>query len=309
MKTTLKEGRLGRKKTRIKNADLYLLLIPAFIYYILFCYAPMGGLVIAFKNYNIFEGIIQSPWNGFENFRAMVDIPNFWNIVKNTLMLSVLTLVFTFPAPIILALMLNEIYSSAYKRVVQSVLYLPHFMSWVVLMGIVTNLVSPQYGIINHFIRFMGGDAVFFLADKKWWIVIYVVAEVWKGIGWGSIVYLAALTGIDVSLYEAAKIDGENKWQQITRVTFPCLMPTVITMLILRMGNLVTIGFEHPMAQYNALVSEVAEVVSTYTYSAGIQRGQYSVTTALGLIQSVINLILVLSTNKIAKLLGEEGLY
>ena len=301
--------RAGRQDKYRKNLSLYLLLVPGLVYYLVFCYAPMGGILIAFKDYNIFQGILQSPWAGLANFKAMLNIPNFWNIVRNTLMLSVLSLIFTFPAPIILALMLNEIRLNKYKKVVQSVLYLPNFMSWVVLVGILSNLLSPQYGLINKLITMMGGEAIFFLADEKWWVVIYIISEIWKTIGWGSIIYLAALTAIDVSLYEAAIMDGANKWKQIIHITIPSLMPTVTIMLILRMGTLVNIGFEHPMAQYNALVSNVAEVVSTYTYTAGIQLGQYTVTTALGLCQSVINLVLVLSTNALSKRLGGDGLY
>lgn len=301
--------RAGRQDKYRKNLSLYLLLVPGLVYYLVFCYAPMGGILIAFKDYNIFQGILQSSWAGLANFKAMLNIPNFWNIVRNTLMLSVLSLIFTFPAPIILALMLNEVRLNKYKKVVQSVLYLPHFMSWVVLVGILSNLLSPQYGLINKLITMMGGEAIFFLADEKWWVVIYIISEIWKTIGWGSIIYLAALTAIDVSLYEAAIMDGANKWKQIIHITIPSLMPTVTIMLILRMGTLVNIGFEHPMAQYNALVSNVAEVVSTYTYTAGIQRGQYTVTTALGLCQSVINLVLVLSTNALSKRLGGDGLY
>jgi putative aldouronate transport system permease protein len=293
----------------LKNWDLYLLLFPAVVYYLIFCYTPMAGLVIAFKDYNVFTGIFESPWSGLDNFVKMVNIPGFWNIVRNTLLLNILTLVFSFPIPVILALMLNELRQVRYKKVVQSVLYLPHFMSWIVLIGIMSNLLSPQYGIVNAVIRQLGGRQIFFLGEKGWWVFTYVVAEVWKTAGWNSIIFLAALSGIDTSLYEAAVMDGANKWRQITNITIPCLMPTITIMLILNLGRIVSIGFEHPMAQYNSLVSDVAQVISTYTYSAGIEGGNFTVTTALGLVQSVVNLAMVLSANKIAKFLGGDGFF
>ena len=220
-----------------------------------------------------------------------------------------LSLVFGFPAPIILALMLNELRSTAFKRVSQSLLYIPHFMSWIILASILTNLLSPQYGAINGIIKFFGGEPIFFLADPFWWTVAYVLSGVWAGVGWGTIIYMAALTAIDQALYEAATIDGASRMQRIWFITIPSIMPTVVIMLILQIGKLVSIGFEHPMAMYNPLVSDVAEVISTFTYSMGIQRGQYSLTTALGLLQSIINLIMIVTANKITKKLGSDGLY
>lgn len=292
-----------------QNWGLYLCLLPGIVFYLVFCYAPMAGIIVAFKDYNIFKGILESPWVGLKYFSQLLELPNFWNVIRNTLMLNVLSLLFGFPAPIILALMLNELRSTVFKRVSQSLLYIPHFMSWIILASILTNLLSPQYGAINGIIKFFGGKPIFFLADPFWWTVAYVVAGVWAGVGWGTIIYMAALTAIDPALYEAATIDGASRMQRIGFITIPSIMPTVVIMLILQVGKLVSIGFEQPMAMYNPLVSDVAEVISTFTYSMGIQRGQYSLTTALGLLQSVINLIMIVTANKITKKLGSDGLY
>ena len=292
-----------------KNYDLYLLLLPAMLYYFIFCYIPMGGVMIAFKDYNIFEGIFNSPWAGLKYFHEMVALPQFKNIVRNTLVLNLLSIAVQFPAPIILALLLNEIRQKRFKRVAQSLLYLPHFMSWIILAGIISNLLSPQYGIINHLISFFGGEPIFFMTEPKWWIFVYVISGVWQSVGWGTIVYIAALTGLDPALYEAATIDGANKWKQTIYITIPSLAPTIIIMFILKMGTVVTIGFEQPMALYNPIVSDYAEVISTYTYSEGVEGGKYSVTTAIGLLQSVINMGMVLLTNWMSKKMGGNGLY
>lgn len=292
-----------------KNYDLYILLVPAIVFYFIFCYIPMGGIIIAFKDYNIFEGILRSPWAGLKYFQEMVSLPQFGNIVRNTLMLNLLSIAVQFPAPIILALMLNEVRQKTFKKVSQSLLYLPHFMSWIILAGIISNLLSPQYGIVNHIIQAFGGEPIFFMTDPKWWVFVYVMSGVWQSVGWGTIVYIAALTGLDPSLYEAATMDGAGRWKQTLYITIPCLMPTVVIMFILKMGTVVTIGFEQPMALYNPIVSDYAEVISTYTYSAGVEGGKYSVTTAIGLLQSVINMGMVLLTNWLAKRMGGSGLY
>jgi putative aldouronate transport system permease protein len=269
----------------------------------------MAGIVVAFKNHNIFTGIWESPWAGLKYFEQMINLPVFYNIVRNTLSLNIMGIVFGFPAPIILALLLNELRQNKVKKLYQSLLYLPHFMSWIILAGIISNLLSPQYGFINHIIKLFGGQPIFFMASSTWWVVIYIISGIWQSAGWGTIIYIAALTGIDQSLYEAAKIDGAGKWKQAIHITLPCLIPTVIIMFILRMGQVVSIGFEQPMAMYNPLVSNVAEVMSTFIYSAGVEQAKYSLTTAIGLFQSVINLFMVLFTNWLSKRLGGDGLY
>lgn len=292
-----------------KNYDLYLLLIPAFLFYIIFCYVPMFGVIVAFKDYNIFDGVLKSDWAGLKYFKQMIELPNFTSMVRNTLMLNILSILVGFPAPIILSLMLNELRSTGYKRVAQSLLYLPHFMSWIVLAGIITNLLSPQYGIINHILRSFGFEEIFFMSDKVWWVVVYVLSGVWQSVGWGTIVYMAALTGIDQCLYEAATIDGAGKWKQMLHVTIPGILPTISIMFIMKMGTIVSIGFEQPMALSNSVVTEVSEVISTYSYTAGVRNGQYSVTTAIGLLQSVINMAMILLTNRISWKISGSGLY
>lgn len=288
---------------------LYLCLIPGVLYYLTFCYVPMGGLIIAFKDYNIFQGIVESPWAGFKYFRQLFKLPNFYSVVRNTLMLNLLSLIIGFPIPIILSLMLNEVKGKVFKKVSQSLLYIPHFMSWIVLASIIKNLLATGTGIVNQLITLLGGEEIFFLGNTTWWVIIYIIAGIWQSMGWGTIIYMAALTGIDQSLYEAAMIDGAGRLQRIIHITIPGIAPTIIIMFIMRMGKLLSIGFEQPMALYNPLVSEVAEVISTYTYTIGIERGQYSLTTAFGFLQSVINLIMIVTSNKITKLFGGEGLY
>lgn len=292
-----------------RNYILYLCLVPGILYYLIFCYAPMGGLVIAFKDYNIFQGIFISPWVGLKYFKQLFALPNFYSVVRNTLTLNLLSLVVGFPMPIILSLMLNEVRSKYFKKFSQSLLYIPHFMSWIVLAGIIKGLLATRTGFVNQMITFFGGEEIFFLGNTTWWIVVYIISGIWQSAGWGTIVYMAALTGIDQTLYEAAMIDGAGRFKRMIHITIPGIMPTITIMLIIRMGNLLSIGFEQPMALYNSLVAEVAEVISTYTYTIGIERAQYSLTTAFGFLQSVINMLMIISANRIVKKLGGEGLY
>lgn len=292
-----------------RNYILYLCLIPGILYYLIFCYAPMGGLVIAFKDYNIFQGIVKSPWAGLKYFKQLFALPNFSNVVRNTLILNLLSLAVGFPMPIILSLMLNEVRSKYFKKFSQSLLYIPHFMSWIVLASIIKGLLATRTGFVNQLITFFGGKEIFFLGNPGWWIVIYVISGIWQSAGWGTIVYMAALTGIDQTLYEAAMIDGAGRLQRMIHITIPGIMPTITIMLIMRMGNLLSIGFEQPMALYNSLVTDVAEVISTYTYTIGIERAQYSLTTAFGFLQSLINMLMIVTANRIVKKLGGEGLY
>ncbi|WJH33391.1 ABC transporter permease subunit [Paenibacillus sp. CC-CFT747] len=292
-----------------KNYDLYLLLVPGFLFFLLFSYVPMFGLLIAFKDYNLFKGVFASDWAGLTHFREMLKIPAFWQMVRNTLTLNVLGLIFGFPAPIILALMLNEIRAKYFKRISQSLLYLPHFMSWIVLGGIVYNLLSPKYGIVNELIRQLGFNEIYFMADKSWWIAVYTLTGVWAGAGWGTIIYLAAMTSIDPSLYEAAVMDGAGRFRKIWHITIPGIMPTVVVLLVLTIGHMVSIGIEQPMALTNPVVTDVSEVISTYIYSVGIKQGQFGLTTAVGMVQSVINLCLVLGANYAAKRMGREGIW
>lgn len=306
------EGRArksGFSKEMRKNYDMYLMLVPAIVYYFIFSYTPMFGLVIAFKDYNIFKGVWESDWVGLSNFKEMLNFPGFYDMVRNTLVLNVLSLIFGFPAPIILALMLNEVRQKMFKRVTQSLLYLPHFMSWIIMGGIIYNLLSPQYGFVNMVLEKLGFEKIFFMVSESWWITTYVGSGIWAGAGWGTIIYLAAMTAIDPSLYEAAVVDGAGRWRKIVHITIPGIMPTVIILLILNLGHLVSIGYEHILALQNPMVGRVSEVISTFIYNVGIKQANFSMTTAVGLLQSVINLILILGANYFARAMGKEGLW
>lgn len=287
---------------------IYLMLLPVMAYYIIFKYIPMYGVTIAFKDYNVFKGVLDSPWCGLEVFEKILKNKNFWEAIKNTLLLNVLTLLVSFPLTIIVSLMLNEVMSSKFKKITQSVLYLPHFISWVVVAGIATNLFSMQGGTVNHILNTLGIDSVPFLSNNAWWVFTYVICNVWKEIGWGTIIYLAALTGVDESLYEAAYLDGATKFQRLIYITLPSIKSVIVTMLILQISKMMTIGLDAPLLLGNKKVMGVSEVISTYTYRLGIERAKYSDSTAIGLFQSVINIIILFAADKFAKAIGEDGL-
>ena len=287
---------------------LYVMLLPVLLYYIIFKYVPMYGITIAFKDYNVFKGVFESPWCGFDVFQKIFDNKNFWLVVRNTLSLNLLTLAVSFPLTIIVSLMLNEIMSAKFKKVTQSILYLPHFVSWVVVAGIATNLFSQQGGTVNHILNMLGVSSIPFLSDEGWWIFTYVICNVWKEIGWGTIIYLAALTGVDESLYEAAYLDGATKFQRLIYITLPSIKSVIVTMLILQISKMMTIGLDAPLLLGNNKVINVAEVISTYTYRLGIESAKYSESTAIGLFQSVINIIILFAADKFAKAIGEEGI-
>ncbi len=287
---------------------LYVMLLPVLLYYIIFKYVPMYGITMAFKDYNVFKGVFESPWCGFDVFQKIFDNKNFWLVVRNTLSLNLLTLAVSFPLTIVVSLMLNEIMSAKFKKVTQSILYLPHFVSWVVVAGIATNLISQQGGTVNHILNMLGASSIPFLSDEGWWIFTYVICNVWKEIGWGTIIYLAALTGVDESLYEAAYLDGATKFQRLIYITLPSIKSVIVTMLILQISKMMTIGLDAPLLLGNNKVINVAEVISTYTYRLGIESAKYSESTAIGLFQSVINIIILFAADKFAKAIGEEGI-
>jgi putative aldouronate transport system permease protein len=287
---------------------LYLMLLPVIAYYIVFKYIPMYGLVIAFKDYNVFKGIQDSVWVGFDNFTKVFETDQFWKSTFNTLTLNLTTLCVNFPLTIAVALMLNEIRSVRFKKISQSLLYLPHFISWVVVAGIATNLFSQNGGSINNILTNMGSPSIPFLNNTGWWVFTYVVVTVWKEIGWGTIIYLAAITGIDESLYEASYIDGATKFQRIFYITLPMIKSVVIVMLILSISKMMNIGLDAPLLLGNTKVMEVSEVISTYIYRLGIVRAEYSLSTVIGLFQSVVNIIILLLADRFAKLIGEKGI-
>ncbi len=287
---------------------IYLMLLPVIIYFVVFKYVPMYGIVIAFKDYNVFKGVMGSPWAGFKIFQKIFANKNFWNSIRNTFSLNLLTLAVSFPLTIIVSLMINEVMHTKLKKVVQSILYLPHFISWVVVASIVVNLFSQNGGTINLMLNQLGIDSVPFLSDKNWWIFTYVVSNVWKEIGWGTIIYLAALTGVDETLYEASYLDGATKFQRLIYITLPSIKSVIVVMLILQISKMMNIGLDAPLLLGNKKVMEVSEVISTYTYRLGIEQAKYSESTAIGLFQSVVNIVILFAADKFAKAIGEEGI-
>ncbi|GMQ58753.1 polygalacturonan/rhamnogalacturonan ABC transporter permease [Vallitalea sediminicola] len=291
-----------------KNKWLYILLIPGLLYFILFRYLPMLGLVIAFKDYDIFKGILDSAWVGLENFRTVFGSTDFKQVFSNTIVISLLKILIGFPVPIILALMLNEMRNVRFSRISQTVLYLPHFLSWVVIGGIMLNIFSPTYGIIGEIYRLFGHDPVNLLASKEHFRGILILSDIWKESGWGTIVYLAALTQIDPNLYEAASIDGASKWKQTLHITLPAISGIIVMLLILRIGKVMNAGFQQIMVLQTPLVQNISDIFDTYVYRTGLKRGQYSIAATVDMFKSVIALVLVVGTDKLSKKIGEEGL-
>lgn len=293
----------------IKYKALFIMFIPAIIYYVIFNYAPMYGLVIAFKEFRILEGIMKSPWVGLKYFKLALTTKDFWSVFQNTLIISGYKLLIGFPAPIILALLFNEVRSMKFKRVVQSVTYMPHFLSWVVLSGIVINFLSPSTGPINTIRMAMGLKPIFFVADSNWFRTVLVASSIWKEVGWGTIVYLAALAGVDLELYEAASLDGAGKLRQIIHITLPSISPVVVIMLIFAVGGIVNDDFDQIFNLYNAAVYSVGDVMSTYVYRMGLESMKYSYSAAVGLFKNVIAFILIILTNYISKKFSDYGLW
>lgn len=288
---------------------LYLLLLPAVLYFLIFHYLPMYGVIISFKDFNFKKGILGSEWIGLENFEYMFGLNDFYRVFWNSFCLSFLRLVFEFPIPIILALLLNEIGGKRFKKITQTAIYLPHFLSWAVIGGILVNFLSPTWGVVNQIIQQLGFDPIFFLGDPKYFRTTAVISSIWKEAGWGTIIYLAAITGIDVEQYEAATVDGANRWQRLIHITLPNIKTTVILMLILRMGSIMSNGFEQIYTLQNTQNLAVSEVFETYTYRVGLLGGRFSFATTVGLFASVISMIFLLTTNFISKKMGEETIF
>ncbi len=296
---------------RLRKHRLHLLMIlPVIAQFIIFKYLPLYGILLAFKDYKILQGIGESLWIGFGNFQRLFESQGFLRVFNNTIVLAVLNFVFGFPAPILLALMINELRNRTFKRISQTISYLPHFISWVILAGIFMEVLSPSRGPINAMLKAMGFDTIFFLGDPEWFRPTMVITNIWKGIGWGSIVYLAALGGINEELYDAARVDGCGRFKRIWHVTLPGILPVIIIMLILATGDLVSDNFDQVFnLQNDGVINNVGDVLGTYIYRQGIGNLDYSYSTALELFRNMISLVLVLSTNKISKLVGEYGLW
>ncbi len=291
-----------------KNKYLYMMLSPVLLYYLLFQYAPMYGAIIAFKDYSPRLGIMGSDWAGLEHFIQFFNGPYFLRTLKNTLLISFYDLLFGFPAPIVLALLLNEVRHSWFKRTVQTVTYMPHFISLIVICGMIKDFTSSG-GLIGSFVAWLGGPQESLLLLPEWFRTIFISSGIWQHVGWGTIIYLAALTTIDTEQYEAAKIDGANRWKQMQYITLPGIVPTIIIMLILDLGRLLNVGFEKVILLYNPSTYETADVISSYVYRVGLQEFNYSFSAAVGLFNSVINFALVILSNYISRKVNDTSLW
>lgn len=304
-----KKRRRERNKKIVSNWQLYVLILPAFLYFLVFHYFPMYGVQIAFKDFLPAQGIWNSEWVGLEHFKRFIDSYYFWDLIKNTLGISVYELIVGFPLPIILALALNEAKDGLYKKSVQTVTYAPHFISVVVLSGMVIAFLAPTTGIINHAIQLVGFDPIPFMEDPKWFKTVYVMSGVWQSTGWGTIIYLAALSGVDPQQHEAAIVDGATRWQRIIYINIPTIVPTMVILLIMNVGNIMAMGFEKILLLQNPLNMESSNVIATFVYQAGLLDGQYSFAAAVGLFNAVINAILLITVNKIARKTSETSLW
>ena len=312
-KAAVKRGSLGERIVRAIRRDkwLFLIMLLPTAYYLLFCYYPMYGVVLAFKNFKPKLGIIGSPWasqNGMKYINMIIRDQYFWRVFFNTIILNLLNLAITFPAPIILALLLNEVGSKWYKKSVQTITYLPHFLSAVVIVGMLNDLFNST-GLVNTLITSMGGDKIPFLTSAKWFRPLYIGSNLWQGVGWDSIIFLAALSSLDMELYEAARIDGAGRWKQTLHITLPGILPTIVIMLILAMGRIMSVSFQKIWLMMNGGNQQVADVISTYVYQRGIINSDFSYATGVNLFQSLVSLFFVLVTNAISKRATETSLW
>lgn len=287
---------------------IYILLLPTLLYYIIFRYLPMFGNVIAFQNYSITKGIFGSRFVGFDNFVAFLTNYKFWQLLKNTLCINAYDLLIGFPAPIILALLLNEVRYLRFKKTVQTITYMPHFISTVVISSLVLTFLSSE-GMINEFLGLFGIEPISFMTEPKYFYSIYVFSGVWQSVGWNSIIYIAAMSSIDVELYEAATIDGAGRFKQALHITIPGISETIIILLIMKVGSMLTLGYEKIILMYNASIYETADVISTYVYRRGLIEGDFSYSAAVGMFNSVFNFILLVSANTVSKKLSGSGLW
>ncbi|PYI50507.1 ABC transporter permease [Paenibacillus flagellatus] len=292
-----------------KDWDLYVALIPGIAFLLLFKYTPMYGVLIAFKDFNIFEGMAASPWVGFKNFERLFNSPAFMDVFQNTLIISLYKILFLFPLPIIVAILMNELKNMIFKRTVQTVIYLPHFLSWVIVSGLFIDLLSTNGGLVNKLIVALGGQPIAFFLDNSVFRSLLVATAGWKEVGWSTIVYLAALTSIDPQLYEAAKIDGAGKWKQTLYITLPGMVPVILLMFILRLGSILEAGTEQILVMYNPSVYNVADVIGTYVYRIGLGEQDYSFSTAVGLFESVIAFFLIVTGNALSSKFLKRGIW
>lgn len=289
--------------------QIYVMLAPTIVWFIVFLYKPMYGLQIAFKDYSIFRGVANSPWIGLEHFEFLFSNDQFLRAVGNTIKISALNLIFGFPAPIILALLFNEILNAAFKRTAQTIVYLPHFISSVIIAGIVITAFSPTVGIVNTIIGWLGFEPIYFLTKPEWFRPIFVGTGIWQEAGFGSIVFLAAIAGVNPSLYESAVVDGASRWQMMWKITLPSILPTIIIMLIIRIGNIMEVSFELIILLYQPATYATADVVNTFVYRQGLQSGQYDFAAAAGLFNAVVAFVLVMAANTLARRYSRTSLW
>lgn len=303
--TMISKGSIITNKTNFmanRDIPIYLLMAPAVLLLLVFHYIPIYGIIIGFKNYSPFKGVIASDWVGFKYFKAFLTDPSYWRVMKNTVIINIYSLLFGFPAPIILALLLNELSAIKFKKIVQTISYLPYFISWVVAASLVISVLSPTTGIMSIGIsKIFGKEPVYYMVKKEYFRSILIISGIWKGIGMSSVYYLASISSIDPTLYEAATIDGASRWKQTLYITIPGLTSIIIVLLLLQIGSLLSIGFEQIFLLYNPMVYDVAEVISTYTYRLGLEQAQFSATTAIGITQSIVNFALLFTANRTAK--------
>lgn len=297
------------KKRLWKNKWLYVMLLPGVLYFIIFKYIPMFGIAIAFQDYKPFKGFGGSEWVGFKHFERLFTEPDFVNILTNTLLLFGMNLLFFFPIPIILALMLNEVRLSFFKRTFQTLVYLPHFMSWVIIVSISFVMLTSDGGIVNELLVYFGFEKIDFLLSPEWFRPTYIIQVIWREAGWGTIIYLAAIASVDPQLYEAARMDGAGRLRQVWHITLPAIRSVIVILLILKIGDVLELGFEHVYLLLNSMNREVAEIIDTYVYTAALKQGKFSYATAIGFFKSFIGLVLVMLANRLAKKMGEEGVY
>lgn len=301
--------RKGLSRRIWKYRWLYVFLIPALIWYIIFAYGPLYGLQIAFRDFKVLKGITGSEWAGLEHFVKMATDRMFWRAAGNTVYISLIKLVFVSTSGLVLALLLNEIAGKKYRAFSASITMLPHFFSWVVIASIIREMASPSTGVINYVITALGGESIYFLGDSNWALFIIIISDIWESAGWNSIIFTAAIAAISPELYEAAEIDGAGRWQQMIHVTLPCIAGTIVVVMVLKVGSMMSAGFDQIFNLYNSATMDKLDIIDTYVYRLGIESSKYSYSSAVGLLKNVINLMLVLLTNWFAKRIGQSGLF
>ncbi|WP_159887294.1 ABC transporter permease [Paenibacillus puerhi] len=293
----------------VKFKYLYVMILPGFLYFVIFKYFPMWGIIISFQDYQPFLGISGSPWVGFKHFIRLFQEPTFFLLFKNTVILFLLNMTIYFPIPIILSLMLNEIRREMFKKSIQTIIYIPYFMSWVIIVSLSYILLTTQDGIINELLVKFGMEKISFLTDPAWFRPVYILQVIWREAGWGTIVYLAAISGIDPQLYEAAKMDGASRWRQMWHITLPAIRSVIVILMLLKLGDILELGFDHVFLLLNGINREVAEIFDTYVYTAGVRQAQFSYSTAIGFFRAAVGLLMVMIANWLVRKAGEEGIY